>query len=97
VSTTPRLVAAECFPLDRDVSDKKMDGWLALMAEKSEHAPEDLPPLCRYEVAGRKYLHATKWKKDDQKPLRWRGHQQINRPQKSRLPGCPIHDPEGLF
>jgi hypothetical protein len=92
-----RLVAAECFPLDRDVSDKKMDGWLALMAEKSEHAPEDLPPLCRYEVAGRKYLHATKWKKDDQKPLRWRGHQQINRPQKSRLPGCPIHDPEGLF
>lgn len=83
----PRLVAAECFPLDRDITDRKMDRWLALMAEKSEHAPADVPPLCRYEVDGRRYIHATKWS----------DHQKINRPQQSRLPACPIHEPEGLF
>lgn len=82
-----RLIAAECFPLDRDVTERKLEGWLALMSEKSEHAPSDLPPLCRYEIHGRRYLHATKWA----------DHQKINRPQDSRLPACPIHEPEGLF
>ena len=85
-----RLIAAECFPLDRDITERKMERWIALMAEKPEqaghHEPEEAP-LCRYEVAGRRYLHAVKWST----------HQKINRPQESRLPACPIHEPEGLF
>lgn len=74
-----RLVVAELFPLDRDVTERKMDGWLTLMAT-TKTAEDDTPPLCRYEVAGRRYLHATKW-----------SHQKISHPQKSRLPSCPIH------
>lgn len=81
-----RLVIAECFPLDRDVTDKKMDRWLEIMAEKPEHDPEDEPALCRYEARGRRYIHAVKWE-----------HQKISHPQVSRIPSCPIHDPEGLF
>lgn len=81
-----RLVIAELFPLDRDVTERKMERWISLMAEKPEHDPTEPPPLCRYEVSGRRYLHAIKW-----------GHQKINRPQPSRLPGCPVHDPDGLF
>lgn len=77
----PRLVAAELFPLDRDVTDRKMDGWLELMATTKVGDEDDQPPLCRYEVGGRKYLHAIKW----------RDHQRINKPQPSRLPVCPIH------
>lgn len=82
-----RLIVAECFPLDRDVTERKMERWIALMAEKPEHDPTEAPPLCRYGVGGRHYLHAIKW----------REHQKINRPQPSRLPACPIHEPEGLF
>lgn len=82
-----RLIVAELFPLDRDVTERKMERWIALMAEKPEHDPFEAPPLCRYEVGGRYYLHAVKWHE----------HQKINRPQPSRLPACPIHEPEGLF
>jgi hypothetical protein len=82
-----RLIIAECFPLDRDVTDRKMERWLELMAEKPEASPQDEAPLCRYETAGRHYLHAVKW----------RDHQKVSHPQKSRIPSCPIHEPEGLF
>jgi len=75
-----RLIVAELFPLDRDVTERKMDRWLALMAG-TKTTEDDLPPLCRYEVAGRRYLHATKW-----------AHQRINRPQLSRLAPCPVHE-----
>jgi len=75
-----RLIVAELFPLDRDVSENKMNRWLGLMAT-TKTAEDDVPPLCRYEVQGRRYLHATGWQ-----------HQKINRPQPSRLPPCPIHD-----
>lgn len=75
-----RLVVAECFPLDRDVTEKKMDSWLQIMATTTT-ACDDEPPLCRYEVHGRRYMHAVNWS----------SHQRINRPQKSRLPQCPIH------
>jgi len=75
-----RLILAECFPLDRDVTERKLDRWLHLMATtKTEE--DDIPPLCRYELAGRHYIHAVKW----------HAHQKINRPQDSRLPPCPIH------
>ena len=82
-----RLVVAECFPLDRDVTDRKVEGWLALMATIPKLNPDDEPALCRYTVGGRAYFHAPKWKK----------HQVINKPQPSHLPPCPIHEPEGLF
>lgn len=75
-----RLIVAECFPLDRDVTEKKMDAWVELYAT-TKTGEEDIPPLCRYEVQGRKYIHATKW----------HDHQKINRPQASRLPPCPVH------
>ncbi len=74
-----RLVVAELFPLDRDVTEKKMDRWLGLIAS-TKTDEDDVPPLCRYEVRGRRYMHATKWT-----------HQKINRPQVSRLPACPTH------
>lgn len=79
-----RLIAAECWPLDRDVTERKLDRWLSLMAEKPEHADGEEPALCRYEWAGRRYLHAVKWSQ----------HQRINRPQPSRIPPCPIHEIE---
>jgi len=75
------LIKAECFPRDRDVTEKKLDGWLDLMAT-TKTSEDDVPPLCRYEVQGRRYLHAVKWHL----------HQRINRPAPSRLPQCPIHD-----
>jgi hypothetical protein len=73
-----RLIVAECFPLDRNVTERKMDSWLHLMATTTT-AEDDEPALCRYEIRGRKYIHAPKW----------RQHQKINRPQPSRLPPCP--------
>ena len=75
-----RLLTADMFPLDRDVTERKVNGWLALMA--SCVGDGDEPPLCRYEVDGLRYLHAVKWRR----------HQRINRPSESRLPPCPIHD-----
>lgn len=81
-----RLVLAECFPLDRDVNEKKMERWIALMAEKPEDGDDDgKPPLCRYSVGGRNYLHAVKWTT----------HQRVSHPQDSRIPTCPIHESDG--
>ena len=68
-----RLVVADCFPLDRDVTEKKMNGWIQLWAD------DDV--VCRYDVDGRRYLHAVNWHE----------HQRINRPTTSRHPVCPIH------
>lgn len=74
-----RLIVADCFPLDRDVTERKMDGWLRLFATAQ---PEKPAPLCRYVVAGQGYLHA----------VNWREHQRVNRPTDSRIPPCPIHE-----
>lgn len=71
-----RLLVAELFPLDRDVTEKKLNTWLDLMATTPGESGD--PPLCRYEVHGRSYLHAVRWK-----------HQKINRPTESKLPPCP--------
>jgi len=76
-----RLIAADLFPLDRDVTEKKLNTWLDLMAT-TKTTEDDIPPLCRYEVAGQRYIHAVKWA----------DHQRINRPSSSRLPPCPIHE-----
>lgn len=77
-----RSILGECFPNDRDVTEKKLDGWLDLMASKPTLKPADDPALCRYEVEGFRYLHAPRWAK----------HQKINRPSGSRIPPCPIHE-----
>lgn len=80
-----RLIIAECFPLDRDVTERKMERWLEIMADKPAMKPDDEPALCRYEVGGVYYLHAPKFNK----------HQKVNRPQPSLIPPCPIHDEGG--
>lgn len=71
------LIKAELFPRDRDVSEKKLDGWLWLIGEK-----EPDPPLCRYRVDGLDYLHATNWTE----------HQKISHPKPSAIPPCPVHE-----
>lgn len=76
-----RLAVAELFPLDRDVTEKKLDKWLDIIATTKTNE-DDSPPLCRYEVAGQRYLHAVKWA----------DHQRINRPSPSRVPPCPAHE-----
>ena len=62
-----------------------------LIAEHLEYlAGVEDPPLCRYEVDGVRYLHLVNFV-DGSK------HQRINRPTKSILPPCPLHEPDGLF
>ena len=80
------LIKAECFPLDADVTERKLERWVSLMAEKPDD-PEDEAALCRYETKGRRYLHAVKWTQ----------HQKVYHPQPSRIPPCPVHEPEGLW
>jgi hypothetical protein len=77
-----RSILGECFPNDRDVTEKKLASWLDLMTEPPRLMPSAEPALCRYEVDTIRYLHAPKF----------RNHQRINRPTASRIPACPIHD-----
>jgi hypothetical protein len=69
-----RLVKADCLPLDDDVSRQDVDDWLKLIAVSG--------PLCRYEVDGRRYMHAPNWGE----------HQKPQHPKPSRVPACPLHD-----
>ncbi|CAM5391024.1 hypothetical protein STENM36S_06322 [Streptomyces tendae] len=70
------LIASDCFPRDRDVTPERVDDWLELIAESG--------PLCRYEVDGRRYLHAPNW----------REHQKPSHPTRSKVPPCPDDEPE---
>ena len=79
-----RLLTAELFPLDRSVTPARLNKWLNLIATTTAGDTKE-PPLCRYEAAGRRYLHAVNWAE----------HQRINRPQKSGLPECPAHAEQG--
>lgn len=74
-----RLLVADLFPLDRDVTERKLDTWLDQMTADTVHGRA---PLCRYEVDGRRYLHAPKWGKS----------QRVSHPQDSTIPSCPIHE-----
>jgi hypothetical protein len=74
-----RLLLADLFPLDKDVTSKKLDRWLELMCQPGPGDP--VPALCRYVVAGQTYLHATKWG----------DHQKVSHPKSSRIPSCPIN------
>ena len=69
-----RLIKAELYPLDDKMTPRKVEEHLTIIASSG--------PLCRYEVAGQRYMHVTSW----------REHQRINRPTPSRIPPCPQHE-----
>lgn len=75
-----RLLVADLFPLDKQITPRLLNDWLGLMTE--ETTVNHPAPLCRYEIDGKRYLHATRWKQ----------HQRINRPTRSRIPPCPRHE-----
>lgn len=70
------LIASDCFPRDRDATPERVDAWLEMIAESG--------PLCRYEVDGRRYLHAPNW----------REHQKPSHPTRSKVPPCPEDEPD---
>lgn len=72
-----RLIKAELYPLDDRMTPRKVEEHVALIASSG--------PLCRYEVAGQRYLHI----------ITWREHQRVNRPTPSRIPPCPTHAKDG--
>jgi hypothetical protein len=74
-----RLIKADCFPLDDDVTRATIDEWLDLMTTSTAH--DDEPAVCRYQVKGRRYVHAPKWT-DHQKP---------QHPKPTEIPPCPVH------
>lgn len=49
----PRLIKAEVYPIDDEVTARRVDQHLG--------AIEKTGPLCRYQVDGRRYLHITSW------------------------------------
>lgn len=50
----PRLVKAELYPLDDQMTAKKVKEHLDLIASTG--------PLCRYESAGQGYFHIVSWR-----------------------------------
>ncbi|NYD44017.1 hypothetical protein, partial [Nocardioides panaciterrulae] len=84
----PRLVLAECFPLDRDVTEKKMTGWLDLMGVPGPSSSPTTTPRC----AATSSPASVTCTRPSSEPT-----QKINRPTKSKLPPCPIHEPDGLW
>jgi hypothetical protein len=77
----PRLIKPDCFPLDDDLTVSDIDKWLDLITASGS--------LCRYEVGGRRYLHAPKWAE----------HQRPQHPARPKMPDCPhlIHPHEALM
>lgn len=74
------LIKADCFPRDRDVTERKIDQWLTIMASTKADDQDD-PPLCRFESRGRRYLHAVNWHQ----------HQKLTHKGRRQYPVCPIH------
>jgi hypothetical protein len=54
-----RVIAADCFPLDDDVTPQLMAHWMDLYEAGGS--------ICRYEFEGKRYLHVLNWS-DHQKP-----------------------------
>jgi hypothetical protein len=77
----PKAIAGDCLPLDDKVTAAVVDKWLNIMA-KTKLDPDRDPPVCRYEVAGRRYIHSVYWSE----------HQRPNRPSPSMHPPCPTHE-----
>lgn len=78
------LIKADIWPRDRRVTEAKIDSWLDLIA--ATKGDDGTAPICRYEVDGVRFLHLTKPE-----------HQKVNRPSKSLIPHCPLHEPDRLF
>jgi len=78
----PKTIAGDCFPLDDKITATVINGWLRQMAT-TKVEPDHDPPLCRYEVAGRRYIHSVYWDE----------HQHPSRPSPSMHPPCPRHEP----
>lgn len=74
----PKRIAGDCFPHD-DITAEHIDQWLDLMSRGIDGQPG---PVCRYKVAGSRYVHS----------VNWREHQRPNRPTPSRIPPCPLHE-----
>lgn len=74
----PRLIKAALWPLDDDVTPTDVEGHLAQLEAKGA--------VCRYESAGKRYLHVVNFSE----------HQHPNRPAPSRLPECPHSTHGGL-
>lgn len=55
----PKVIAADCFPLDDDVTSQLMGHWLDLY--------QGAGSICRYQIDGKRYLHVLNWS-DHQKP-----------------------------
>lgn len=70
----PKIIASSLFPLDDDIDGKVLEQWLNMFA--------DAGSLCRYEVDGKRLLHAPKWS-DHQKP---------QHPGKAKIAPCPTHE-----
>lgn len=77
----PKAIAGDCYPLDDNVTAATVNKWLDIMASTKVDLVRD-PPLCRYEVAGRRYIHSVYWSE----------HQRPNRPSPSMHPPCPTHE-----
>src|SRR5690348_15360879 len=69
-----RLIKAELYPLDDSMGTRRIDQHLRTIIDRG--------PLCRYIVAGQRYLHVTSWSE----------HQRVSHPTPSRIPPCPQHD-----
>src|SRR3954453_17881669 len=54
-----KVIAADCYPLDDDVSPQMMRGWLDLYQAAGS--------TCHYEFEGKRYLHVLNWS-EHQKP-----------------------------
>jgi hypothetical protein len=76
----PRLIKADCFPVDDDVTAAQVDQWLDLLAEHDA--------VTRYQITGRRYLQIPPgwW---DQKP------QHPTPTQIPGPPAAPEHPREG--
>lgn len=77
----PDYVKAMLWPRIKRVTPAVVERHL----ERIARDVDDDGPLCRYEVDGTRYLHF----------VHWREHQRVNRPSESRIPPCPLHEPEG--
>jgi hypothetical protein len=72
----PRLIKADCFPLDDDLTAGDIEKWLEMFATPRD---DDQASICRYTVGGRHYLHVP----------HWNSHQKPQHPTDSKLPKCP--------
>lgn len=82
----PRLIVAAVYPRDDQMTAKKLEAHLALMAISTG-------PLCRFEADnGTKLMHVIEWKVKGSDYF-----QQINKPSKSRIEPCPKHEAPTLF